>query len=73
MVDVRTRRLIFADSVAYLERDCADSGTGAINRLAHCVAYDVTDNKITAMRCYGAIANLRHSCGSEQIRLTPAR
>jgi hypothetical protein len=58
MDDAQTRRLIFADSIAYLEGDCADSGTGGGNRLAYCVAYDVTDDKITAMRCYGAIAHL---------------
>jgi ketosteroid isomerase-like protein len=58
MVDARTRRLIFADSAAYLEGDCADSRTGNINRLAYCVAYDVTGEKISAMRCYGAIAHL---------------
>jgi hypothetical protein len=57
MVDARTRKLIFTDSSAYLEGDCADSSTDGINRLAYCVAYDVTDNKITAMRCYGAIAH----------------
>jgi hypothetical protein len=58
MVDARTRRLIFADSAVYLEGDCADSRTGGINRLAYCVAYDVTGDKISAMRCYGAIAHL---------------
>jgi len=58
MVDARTRRLVFADSAAYLEGDCADSSTGGINRLAYCVAYDVTGDKISAMRCYGAIAHL---------------
>jgi hypothetical protein len=58
MVDARTRRLIFADSAAYLEGDCADSSTGNVNRLAYCVAYDVTGDKISAMRCYGAIAHL---------------
>ncbi len=58
MVDARTRRLVFADSAAYLEDDCADSSTGGINRLAYCVAYDVAGDKISAMRFYGAIAHL---------------
>jgi hypothetical protein len=58
MVDARARRLIFADSAAYLEGDCADSSTGGAKRLAYCVAYDVTGDKISAMRCYGAIAHL---------------
>ena len=58
MVDARTRRLIFADNVAYLEGDCADSGTGDANRVAYCVAYDVIGDKISAMSCYGAIAHL---------------
>jgi hypothetical protein len=58
MVDARTRKLIFTDSSAYLEGDCADASTDGVNRLAYCVAYDVTGDKITAMRCYGAIAHL---------------
>jgi hypothetical protein len=58
MVEPRTRKLIFADKVAYLEGDCADSGIGGSNRVAYCVAYDVADDKIAAMRCYGAIAHL---------------
>ena len=58
MVDARTRKLIFTASSAYLEGDCADSSTGGVNRVAYCVAYDVTGDKITAMRCYGAIAHL---------------
>ena len=58
MVDARTRRLIFAESAAYLEGDCAAASTGGINRIAYCVAYDVTGDKISAMRCYGAIAHL---------------
>ena len=58
MVDARTRRLIFADSAAYLEGDCAAASTGGINRIAYCVAYDDTGDKISAMRCYGAIAHL---------------
>jgi hypothetical protein len=58
MLDARTRRLIFADSAAYLEGDCAASSTGGIKRLAYCVAYDVAGDKISAMRCYGAIAHL---------------
>ena len=35
MVDARTRRLIFADSAAYLEGDCAAASTGGINRIAY--------------------------------------
>jgi len=58
MVDARTRRLIFADNAAYLEGDCTAASTGGINRIAYCVAYDVTGDKISAMRCYGAIAHL---------------
>ena len=46
MVDARTRRLIFADSVAYLEGDCADSSTGGSNRVTYCVAYDEIDAKM---------------------------
>jgi SnoaL-like domain len=61
MVDARTRRLIFADNVAYLEGDCANSGTGDVNRVAYCVAYDVMGDKISAMRCYGSIARLAPS------------
>ena len=53
MSDQETTRLIFDDS-AYLEGSCAgpDDGHG---RMGYCVAYDLSDWRITAMRAYGSL------------------
>jgi hypothetical protein len=40
------------------EGHCAAASNGDVKRLAYCVAYDVTGDKISAMRCYGPIARL---------------
>jgi hypothetical protein len=55
MRDAQTRKLVCSDDGAYLEGDCADVSGRSQDRLAYCVAYDVADGKITAMRCYGAV------------------
>jgi hypothetical protein len=39
-----------------LEGDCADTFTRTSNRICYCVAYDMKDDLISAMRCYGPIA-----------------
>jgi hypothetical protein len=56
MVDLQTRRLHIGDGSVYLEGDCADTVTGTSNRICYCVAYDMKDDLISAMRCYGPIA-----------------
>jgi hypothetical protein len=54
-VDMQTRRFLVADGSVYLEGDCADTFTRTSNRICYCVAYDMKD-LISAMRCYGPIA-----------------
>ena len=57
--DVHTRRLAVSDGAAYIEGD--GTGTQAEQRrTAYCVAYDVDDDRITAMRAYGALAAMMH-------------
>ncbi len=56
MVDMQTRRFLVGDGSVYLEGDCADTFTRTSNRISYCVAYDMKDDLISAMRCYGPIA-----------------
>jgi hypothetical protein len=37
----------------YLEGDCAVQKPAAVGRVYYCVAYDVRDDLIAAIRCYG--------------------
>jgi len=55
MTDLSTRQLISAQGVAYLEGACAGTGDG--DRIPFCVAYDLADDRIDAMRAYGDIAS----------------
>jgi hypothetical protein len=54
MVDVHTQRIVVSDNAAYLEGDCLNARDVDAPRIAYCVAYDVTGDRITAIRCYGA-------------------
>jgi hypothetical protein len=56
MSDAQTRRIGVSDGHAYLEGDCLEAPTGTNSRISYCVAYDVVDDRIAAMRCYGPIA-----------------
>ena len=56
MSDAQTRRIGVSDRHAYLEGDCLEAPTGTNSRISYCVAYDVVDDRIAAMRCYGPIA-----------------
>lgn len=53
MVDAQTRRLVVSESNAYLEGDCEAVPPEVGGRTQYCVAYDIQDDLITAMRCYG--------------------
>jgi hypothetical protein len=53
MSDVHTRRIVVSDRAAYLEGDCINATQSDASRISYCVAYDVIDDRITAMRCYG--------------------
>lgn len=56
MSDAQTRRIGVSDRHAYLEGDCLEAPTGTNSRISYCVAYDVVEDRIAAMRCYGPIA-----------------
>jgi SnoaL-like domain len=53
MSDVQTRRIVVSDGAAYLEGECINVQKPESPRIAYCLAYDVTGDRITAMRCYG--------------------
>jgi hypothetical protein len=61
MLDAQTRRIVVSEGHAYLEGDCLGASTGSSSRIFYCVAYDIADGRITAMRCYGPIADLAAS------------
>ena len=37
----------------YLEGDCAATDPSSNRRINYCIAYDMRDDLIAAMRCYG--------------------
>jgi hypothetical protein len=57
MFDAQTRRIVVSDGHAYLEGDC-EAPTESSSRIFYCVAYDIVNGRITAMRCYGPIAEM---------------
>jgi SnoaL-like domain len=61
MFDAQTRRIITSDGHAYLEGDCVQASSGANSRIYYCVAYDIVDHRIAAMRCYGPIGPMSPS------------
>ena len=65
MSETHTRSIVVSVGAAYLEGDCPDPGRGEPHRIAYCVAYDITGDRITAMRCYGSL-------GSVTTRINPA-
>ena len=52
------RALAVSDGHAYLEGDCVGVSDGTGPRYDYCLVYDLGVDRITAMRCYGAIARL---------------
>jgi hypothetical protein len=53
MSDGHTRSIVVSDGAAYVEGDCINSQQTDAPRISYCVAFDLTDDRITAMRCYG--------------------
>jgi hypothetical protein len=53
MAETHTRKIVVSDGAAYLEGDCPDPDKGEPHRIAYCVAYDITGDRITAMRGHG--------------------
>jgi hypothetical protein len=58
MSDAQTRRIVVSDGHAYLEGDCVQAPAESGSRIFYCVAYDIVDGRITAMRCYGPVADM---------------
>jgi ketosteroid isomerase-like protein len=54
MDDMKTHTYVVGSDHVYLEGDCASMRTGLEDRIRYCVAYDIVDGRIGAMRCYGA-------------------
>jgi ketosteroid isomerase-like protein len=53
LVDAQTRRIVVGQENAYLEGDCVATAPELGSRTHYCVVYDIKDELITAMRCYG--------------------
>jgi ketosteroid isomerase-like protein len=58
MSDAQTRRIVVSDGHGYLEGDCVQAPAESGSRIFYCVAYDIVDGQITAMRCYGPFADM---------------
>jgi SnoaL-like protein len=54
----RQRQLAVSNRHAYLEGDCVDTPDGTVPRYDYCLVYDLEADRISAMRCYGSIAEL---------------
>jgi ketosteroid isomerase-like protein len=55
MADAQTRHLVVGEDSVYLEGDCADPASADGARLRYCIAYDLRQDQIGAMRCYGPL------------------
>ena len=64
MSDMQTRRLTISEDAAYIEGSCAGHD-GSPQRVDYCVAYDLADHRITAMRAYGALTPFMPRAGTE--------
>jgi ketosteroid isomerase-like protein len=52
------RPLVVADGHAVLEGEAVNVEDGDERGLFYCLVYDLRDDRITAMRCYGSLARL---------------
>jgi hypothetical protein len=48
LYDAHTRSMVVSDGAAYLEGDCLNSQQRQAPRISYCIAYDLTDDRITA-------------------------
>ena len=62
--DVHTRRLVVSDGAACIEGD-GSAAQGEQRRISYCVAYDPDEDRISAMRAYGALAAMMHKPGTD--------
>jgi hypothetical protein len=51
---MQTVQVVFGSHAAYPEGSAAD--LGGRGRIPYCVAYDIVDGRIAAMRAYGPLA-----------------
>ena len=58
MLTGQQRALVLTDGHAFLEGYSVNAGNGNGAGLAYCLVYDVSDDRISAMRCYGTLADL---------------
>jgi hypothetical protein len=58
MLTGQQRSLVITDGHAFLEGHSVNVGDGNGAGLAYCLVYEVSDDRISAMRCYGTIAEL---------------
>jgi hypothetical protein len=58
MPDMQTGPLLCTAETAYIEGDCADPRSPDADRIAFCLAYDVSDGLITEARFYGPLGFL---------------
>lgn len=66
MVGGEQRSLVVSDGHAYLEGDTMSAPGPAGQRLFYCLVYDLGDDRITAVRCYGSLGALMTSTRGEQ-------
>ena len=53
MADTHGRKSVVGDGFVYLEGDCAGTVPSSGRRINYCIAYDMRDDLIAAIRCYG--------------------
>lgn len=63
MRDVSARALVVAEDHAVLEGEAVDAEDGDGQRLSYCLVYDLRDDRVSAMRCYGNLARLMAGSG----------
>lgn len=66
MLTGQQRTLVVTDGHAFLEGHSVNPGDGNGSGLAYCLVYDVIDDRISAMRCYGTLADLMPTVKSTQ-------
>lgn len=53
MVDIQNRKSVVGDGFVYLEGDCAATARSTGRRVNYCIAYEMREDLMAAMRCYG--------------------
>lgn len=53
MADMKNRPPVVGDGFVFLEGDCAATAPSGGRRISYCIAYEMRNDLIAAMRCYG--------------------